>query len=335
MKLDELEQTLIRAARADLSPGAADRERNRAAVWSQLGSVSQVGSVSQAGSVSQVGLARPLGSQGTGTPGKSGAQGSGVVAGTDAAGAAAPLNQPAPFLARWGGWMALSLGLLLGGGMGGGLGFGWGWERGQAALNGAVLSRDGAARSGVDGAVLSGADSLGSGALALADGDSRSGAGVASEPGRGADAVPHGSDDASPSGSDGASFDARGSNGDLDGVGAAPSAKAANSKRRAGNTQRSSLAEELAMLQRARRAIADENGRLALGIVQELDERLPNGLLMEEREATRILSLCQLQRGREARQRAAVFLARYASSVYAPRVRQSCIADFESLAPNP
>jgi outer membrane protein assembly factor BamD (BamD/ComL family) len=86
----------------------------------------------------------------------------------------------------------------------------------------------------------------------------------------------------------------------------------------------SSLAAELAMLQRARRALNAGNGRLALGIVEELDERFPRGVLVEERSATRILSLCQLERVAEAQQAAHEFLARYPASVYVERVRQSC-----------
>ena len=89
----------------------------------------------------------------------------------------------------------------------------------------------------------------------------------------------------------------------------------------------SSLAVELAMLQRARRALNAQNGRLALGIVQELDERFPKGLLVEERSATRILSLCMLERAAEARRFAGHFLERHPGSVYAQRVRQSCVAD--------
>jgi hypothetical protein len=88
----------------------------------------------------------------------------------------------------------------------------------------------------------------------------------------------------------------------------------------------SSLAVELAMLQRARRALNADNGRLALGIVEELDERFPKGVLVEERSATRILSLCQLERAAEAKQAARNFLELYPSSVYAERVRQSCAA---------
>lgn len=88
----------------------------------------------------------------------------------------------------------------------------------------------------------------------------------------------------------------------------------------------SSLAVELAMLQRARRAMNADNGRLALGIVEELDERFPKGVLVEERSATRILSLCQLERAAEAKRAARDFLELYPSSVYAERVRQSCAA---------
>jgi len=87
----------------------------------------------------------------------------------------------------------------------------------------------------------------------------------------------------------------------------------------------SSLAEELAMLQRARRALGAGNGLLALGIVHDLDERFPKGVLIEERIATRVFSLCALERVSEARAVGREFLARHSSSVYAERVRRSCI----------
>jgi hypothetical protein len=88
--------------------------------------------------------------------------------------------------------------------------------------------------------------------------------------------------------------------------------------------QRSSLAEELSLLSRARRALNRDQANLALGIVLSLDERFPNGVLMEEREATRILCLCALARTDEARSRAQRFLTLHAASVYAERVRGSC-----------
>jgi hypothetical protein len=104
-------------------------------------------------------------------------------------------------------------------------------------------------------------------------------------------------------------------------------ARGAGARRKASAAEpSSSLAAELAMLQRARRALGAENGRLALGIVQDLDEQFPKGILIEERSATRLLSLCQLERVDEARRVARSFLERYPASVYAERVRRSCIA---------
>lgn len=108
--------------------------------------------------------------------------------------------------------------------------------------------------------------------------------------------------------------------------GAAGSARPAKrAVRPAPRAAESSLAEELAMLQRARRALGAGNGLLALGIVSELDERFPRGVLVEERIATRVFSLCALERVSEARAVGREFLARHPSSVYAERVRTSCI----------
>ena len=87
----------------------------------------------------------------------------------------------------------------------------------------------------------------------------------------------------------------------------------------------STLAQELALLQRARRALNRNDALLALGIVQSLDERFPDGVLMEERAATRILSLCQLGRNDEAAEQGHHFLLAHPRSVYAERVRHSCV----------
>lgn len=91
-------------------------------------------------------------------------------------------------------------------------------------------------------------------------------------------------------------------------------------------SSRSSLAEELAMLQRARRALNRENGNLALGLVEELDERFPRGVLIEERRATRVLALCQLKRVEDAMRFGRRFLTEHPRSVYADRVRSSCVS---------
>ena len=93
--------------------------------------------------------------------------------------------------------------------------------------------------------------------------------------------------------------------------------------------ERSTLAQELALLQRARRALNRQDAQLALGIVQSLDERFPRGVLMEERAATRILSLCQLERTDEARARGQHFLAEHPRSVGGRRLGCGQYADRE------
>jgi hypothetical protein len=110
----------------------------------------------------------------------------------------------------------------------------------------------------------------------------------------------------------------------LPAVAPARASEASVSRRAAARDNGSTLAQELSLLQRARRALNHSDGRLALGIVQSLDERFPNGVLMEERAATRILSLCQLERSEEAREQGHRFLAAHPRSVYAERVRDSC-----------
>jgi hypothetical protein len=111
--------------------------------------------------------------------------------------------------------------------------------------------------------------------------------------------------------------------GRVEGAGARAAAPAAP-RAAAAEDSGSTLAQELALLQRARRALNRNDARLALGIVQSLDERFPDGVLMEERAATRILSLCQLERKEEAREQGHRFLLDHPRSVYAERVRHSC-----------
>jgi len=111
--------------------------------------------------------------------------------------------------------------------------------------------------------------------------------------------------------------------GRADGAGPRGVASAA-SRSAAAEESGSTLAQELALLQRARRALNRSEALLALGIVQSLDERFPDGVLMEERAATRILSLCQLDRKQEAREQGRRFLLAHPRSVYAERVRRSC-----------
>jgi hypothetical protein len=86
----------------------------------------------------------------------------------------------------------------------------------------------------------------------------------------------------------------------------------------------SSLAAELALLQRARTALSHDNPRLALGIVAELDERFPNGLLQEERSATRLLASCALGEPSDIKGLLRTFAERYPESVYRARAEAAC-----------
>ncbi len=86
------------------------------------------------------------------------------------------------------------------------------------------------------------------------------------------------------------------------------------------------LQEELSYLRRAQNALGSGDPQLALGLVRTLDERVPSGSgkMLPEREVTRIMSLCALERQDEAEERGRVFFERYGKTMYAERVRRSC-----------
>lgn len=85
-----------------------------------------------------------------------------------------------------------------------------------------------------------------------------------------------------------------------------------------------SLEAELALLRDAKKALDDGNANQSLSILSEHERRFPNGVLVEERAATRVLALCAAGRTSEARTGATDFLAKYPRSPSAPRVRTSC-----------
>jgi hypothetical protein len=84
---------------------------------------------------------------------------------------------------------------------------------------------------------------------------------------------------------------------------------------------------ELDTLRRVERALRQGNPRFALGLLIELDRKLPRGALMEERLAARATASCQVEKSAAARKAAAVFDSRYPNSVYAARVREACAVD--------
>lgn len=81
--------------------------------------------------------------------------------------------------------------------------------------------------------------------------------------------------------------------------------------------------EELALLQRAERAVRADNAALALALIGELEARYPHSTLLEERSAIELLAHCRAGAS-DADARAARFLRQHPSSLYAGRVRELC-----------
>jgi hypothetical protein len=110
-------------------------------------------------------------------------------------------------------------------------------------------------------------------------------------------------------------------------------------RHRAERAAQPDLGAEVALLERAERAIRAGEGALALSFVDELDHKFPSSPLREERAAARILAQCVNARSsatpaRDAARAAAErFLAR-SSSVYADRVRRLCVSDRDNAISN-
>jgi len=84
--------------------------------------------------------------------------------------------------------------------------------------------------------------------------------------------------------------------------------------------------QELALLQRAERAVRADNAALALVLIGELEERYPRSTLLEERSAIELLAHCRAG-ATDASPRAARFLRQHPSSLYAGRIRELCPAE--------
>ena len=82
------------------------------------------------------------------------------------------------------------------------------------------------------------------------------------------------------------------------------------------------LQVEISGLRHAQQLLHSGNAAGALGALDELAREAPSGVLMEEREATRVLALCSL--GGVQRPTVERFLAKYPNSVHASRVRNAC-----------
>lgn len=87
--------------------------------------------------------------------------------------------------------------------------------------------------------------------------------------------------------------------------------------------KRDDFAAELALLQRAERAIRSGEGVLARSFLRELEARFPHTMWRQERQALSLLAGCLLAEP-DAAGRAREFLARHSDSVYVDRIQALC-----------
>jgi hypothetical protein len=85
-----------------------------------------------------------------------------------------------------------------------------------------------------------------------------------------------------------------------------------------------SIQSELELIRAAQKHLHRSEARAALTLLAEHARRFPNGALAEEREASRVLALCQLGDAPGTREQAQRFVQRTPSSPFVDRVRASC-----------
>lgn len=89
------------------------------------------------------------------------------------------------------------------------------------------------------------------------------------------------------------------------------------------------LEAELGLLRDARETLADGDLTRATQALDALDQRYPEGLLLEERRALRALTNCKAGTTGDG---GTVFLRRYPTSIYAAKVRRTCGLESASRA---
>jgi RNA polymerase sigma-70 factor (ECF subfamily) len=87
------------------------------------------------------------------------------------------------------------------------------------------------------------------------------------------------------------------------------------------------VAAEADLLRRADAARKAGDSSQALNLLEEHRVRFPTGILVQEREAERVVVLCAMGRTGDARAAAAAFLRDWPHSPLAGRVRSSCGGD--------
>lgn len=92
-----------------------------------------------------------------------------------------------------------------------------------------------------------------------------------------------------------------------------------------GGTPKDSLSAESALLAQAQRDLSAGDSTRALATLDAHAKRFPGGALSPERDAARVIALCNAGAPEKARELAAAFLAAHPSSPLAPRVRAACV----------
>jgi len=82
-----------------------------------------------------------------------------------------------------------------------------------------------------------------------------------------------------------------------------------------------SVADELALIERARTSVDRGQAKAALGVLRTHRRKFPKGAFLEEAAALRASALCKSGRAEAAAKASAAFLRRYPKSVHASRVR--------------
>lgn len=100
--------------------------------------------------------------------------------------------------------------------------------------------------------------------------------------------------------------------------------RAPRAVRTAKSASPTSIQSELELIRGAQQALHRGEARTALTLLAEHAQRFPGGVLAQERDASRVLALCQAGDVTNARAQAERFLQRAPQSAFAERVRNSC-----------
>lgn len=106
-----------------------------------------------------------------------------------------------------------------------------------------------------------------------------------------------------------------------EGIAAVVPSEAPPPRKAAPRENQGSVADELALIERARTSVDRGQAKAALGVLKTHRRQFPKGAFLEEAAALRASALCKSGRTEAAAKASAAFLRRYPKSVHASRVR--------------